>query len=78
MELRSKSLSYNYDEFGNVISIQGNVKDSNGSTWQLEMKVNSVDLTEKSGDCSLRYNNANAVIEQPSAPCGMVLLPVDR
>lgn len=78
LELRSKSLSYQYDELGNVISIQGNAKDSNGSIWQLEMNVNSVDLVEKSGDCSLRYSNDNAVIVQPSAPCGVVLLPVGR
>jgi len=78
LELRSKSLSYQYDELGNVISIQGNAKDSNGSTWQLEMNVNSVDIVEKSGDCSLRYSNANAVIEQPSAPCGVVFVPIGR
>ncbi len=79
LELRSKSLSYQYDELGNVISIQGNAKDSNGSTWQLEMNVNSVDLVDKTGDCSLRYSNLDGtVIEQPSAPCGVVLVPIGR
>gem|GEM_PF-4492271 len=79
LELRSKSLSYQYDELGNVISIQGDAKDSNGNTWQLEMNVNSVDLVEKTGDCSLRYSNLDGtVIEQPSAPCGVVLVPIDR
>ena len=78
LEFRSKSLSYQYDGLGNVISIQGSVKASNGSTWQLEMNVK--DLGGQEGEeCSLRYSNSNgAVIEQPSSSCSVVLLPVDR
>jgi len=60
-EFRSKSLLFAYDKIANTISISGDAKSSNGSTFQLDMNIVSIDLEQKKGDCSLTYTHTSGV-----------------
>ena len=71
LELSSKSLSYTYDAVGNVISISGHVKASNGSIWQMSMIVNDIVVAENTGNCETTLTAPSGSIIVSNVECNL-------